>query len=200
MKPHTTIRERAHTSTTPPTMTTKTRAQKHNRKKINKNNPTTGSAQTHTTRRRHTTTPRQPPPQPAPGSPHPAMDDRTPATDDDGIAIIDDDALCPASGPSLVQLQAVRAHLRGHGHVSASVVNCTQDPSACPCGSSPNPIRHPPHARTRENTRSDTTATNPFLHTGTARPRNRVPLQTMHAQAADTDHTHTPCLRLRLCR
>ena len=110
-------------------------------KKINKNSPTTGRAQaTHHTHA--ATPPRQPPPQPAPGSPRPAMDEQTLTTGDDGNAIIPQHALCQASDPPLVQLQAVRAHLRGHGHVSASAVNCTQDPSACPCGSIPHLIRH----------------------------------------------------------
>ena len=119
-----------------------TRPKNTTAKKINKNSPTTGRAQaTHHTHA--ATPPRQPPPQPAPGSPRPAMDEQTLTTGDDGNAIIPQHALCQASDPPLVQLQAVRAHLRGHGHVSASAVNCTQDPSACPCGSIPHPIRHP---------------------------------------------------------
>lgn len=59
-----------------------------------------------------------------------------------------------------------------------------------PAGAAPYPIRHPPHVCRRENTRSATTATNPFFHTGTARPRDRVPLQAMHARTALTPYAY----------
>ena len=166
-------------------------------KKINKNSPTTGRAQaTHHTHA--ATPPRQPPPQPAPGSPRPAMDEQTLTTGDDGNAIIPPacslSGLRPAVGSASSRARSsARTRTRfgfcGQLHAGPVRVPLREHPTSYPSS---------PHADTRENTRSATTATNPFLHTRTARLRDRALLQAMHARATDTDYTHT--LRLRLCR